>query len=127
MTLVSIGSLIACSRHFDPEPSCNFVQNGDLQRVSWNSSLPVKLYVHKSMPLYRYPEMEGIIREAVKDWNRDAGKEVFRLEAFQIGGNSVPQKDGYSMIYWMDTWEDKNALEQARTTIYWSGSQIYEA
>ena len=120
-------SLIACSRQFKPQPPCNFVQNSDLQRVSWNRSVPIKLYVHKSVPLDRYPQMESVLREVVSDWNRQAGKQLFVLEAFQVGGDNMPKKDGYSMIYWMDTCEDKNRLEQARTTIYWSGSQIYEA
>ncbi|MGE0764514.1 MAG: matrixin family metalloprotease [Bdellovibrionales bacterium] len=126
-TMVLLTSLMACSRRFDPQPSCNFVQNGDLQRVSWNQSLPVKLYVHRSMPLEAHPQTESVLREAVEDWNRKAGREVFRLEAFQVGGDNAPKKDGYSMIYWMDTWEENKNLEQARTTIYWSGSQIYEA
>src|SRR5438045_1731762 len=91
----------ACSRKFNPEPSCNFVQNSDLQRVSWNSATPVHLYMHKSLPLTQYPEMEKIIREAVAEWNTTVGHEVIRIEAFNVAGSDVPQKDGYSMMYWM--------------------------
>ena len=120
-------TLMACTRQFKPQASCNFVQNSDLQRVSWNKTVPIKLYVHKSVPLDRYPEMESVLREVVANWNSEAGRELFVLQAFQVGGDNVPKKDGYSMIYWMDNWEDKNRLEQARTTIYWSGTQIYEA
>jgi predicted Zn-dependent protease len=117
----------ACARKLDPEPACNFVQNGDLQRVSWNDVTPVKFYVHKSFPLETYPEMEKVIREAAASWNQIVGREVIRIEAFQAGGDGVPKKDGYSMLYWMTTWEAGKTLEQARTTIYWSGTQIYEA
>lgn len=128
-TLIVIvsGSFIACSRKFAAQPACNFVQNSDLQRVSWNESTPVKLFIHKSMPLERYPQMESVIREAVADWNRNAGREMIRIEAFGVSGDAVPKKDGYSLVYWLDTWEASAKNEQARTTIYWSGSQIYEA
>lgn len=124
--LASVG-LVACSRRFDAQPSCNFVQNSDLRRVSWNSMTPLKLYVHESVPLAKYPELEKILREAIQEWNDVAGRELIRLEALHVGGDSTPKKDGYSMLYWMNTWETSAANEQARTTIYWSGSQIYEA
>ncbi len=127
LALLLMVAFTACSRRFDPETPCNFVQNGDLKRVSWNTMTPVKLYIHKSMPLTTYPEMENVIRESVKAWNDVAGREIIRIEAFQAGGTDMPRKDGYSMMYWMSSWEAGQVSEQARTTIYWSGSQIYEA
>jgi len=127
-SLVLVALLVtACSRRFDPQADCNFVQNANLQRVSWNRSLPIKLYIHKSIPLNQFPEMESQIRSAAESWNRVTAREVFRIEAFNVGGSDVPQRDGYNMIYWMSTWERDRRQEQARTTIYWSGSQIYEA
>ncbi len=120
-------SLVACSRRFDAQPSCNFVQNSDLRRVSWNSMTPLKLYVHESVPFDKYPELEKILKESIQEWNQVAGRELIRLEALHVSGDPSPKKDGYSMLYWMNTWEASAANEQARTTIYWSGSQIYEA
>lgn len=117
----------ACTRHFDPQPSCNFVQNGDLQRVSWNSLTPMKLYVHHSLSLVKYPEMEKVVREAAQAWNDVAGRELIRVEAFNVGGEAQPRKEGYSTLYWLTSWDANKQTEQARTTIYWSGSQIYEA
>lgn len=117
----------ACARKLDPEPACNFVQNGDLQRVSWNDQTPIKFYVDKSFPLDTHPEMQQVIRDAAAAWNQVAGREVIRIQAFYANGGSLPKKDGYSMLYWMNTWEAGKSREQARTTIYWSGSQIYES
>jgi hypothetical protein len=125
--LLAVVAVTACTRRLDPEAPCNFVQNSDLLRVSWDHRTPVKLYIHSSMPLAKYPEMAAILRESVKDWNDVAGREVLRVEAFNVGGSDLPKKDGYSMIYWLNSWEDGKTTEQARTTIYWSGSQIYEA
>ena len=68
-----------------------------------------------------------MIREAVKAWNDVPHSEIIRIESFQVGGEKVPRKDGYSLMYWLDTWEPGKSTEQARTTIYWSGSQIYES
>ncbi|MBK7843247.1 MAG: matrixin family metalloprotease [Bdellovibrionales bacterium] len=31
------------------------------------------------------------------------------------------------MIYWLRQWESDRRTEQARTTVYWTGSRIYEA
>lgn len=125
--LLSVFTVAACSRRLSPEPSCNFVQNPDLQRVSWNFETPVRLYFHKSMPLDTYPEMQSVIREVVDEWNQAVGREILRIEAFNVAGSDVPSKDGYSTVYWMNNWESGKSLEQARTTIYWSGAQIYEA
>lgn len=124
---ISLLTTMACTRHFDPQESCNFVQNSSLQRVSWNDHTPVKLYFHKSLPLDQYPEMEKVIRTAVKEWNDEAGREIIRVEAFNVGGDLVPKRDGYSVVYWMSSWDADRPNEQARTTIYWTGSQIYEA
>jgi len=132
--MIVVVIITACTRKLDPETSCNFVQNSDLRRVSWDDRTPVKLYVHQSMPLDKYPEMKAIIQEAVQAWNQVAGRELIRIEAYGVGGSKTPVKDGYSTLYWLTDWDTDPKTgaptkqnEQARTTIFWSGSEIYEA
>lgn len=118
-------SLQACSRPQSPEEPCGFVQNPDRQRVSWGRSLPVKLYVHDSVPVEAYEALDRAV--AQYNQNLGGGREVFRIIARGVGGALNPTKDGYNMIYWFDTWDADRRSEQARTTIYWSGSEIFEA
>ena len=113
----------ACGRKFEPQKSCNFVQSANEQRVSWNDKVPVKLLVHTSVPPEAYPAIE----KAVATWNNKMGRELLKIEAWGVAGALDPQQDGYNVIYWMNTWEEEKAAEQARTTIYWSGNQIFEA
>lgn len=115
----------ACSRPLAPQPACNFVQNPDRQRVSWNSKVPVKLYLHSSVPVEAYPAIE----RAVEEYNNrlGGGKELMKIAGRGVSGDLNPMKDGYSVVYWFDRWEDNRQTEQARTTIYWSGSQIFES
>lgn len=114
-----------CSRPLPPEASCNFVQNPELQRVSWQKRLPVKMYLHESVPTEAY----AAIDKAIAEYNLKlgGGKEIIRIIAKGTSGALNPQRDGYSMIYWFDSWDDDRTTEQARTTIYWSGSEIFEA
>lgn len=116
----------ACGRDLPSEVSCNFVQNQNLQRVSWNQNVPVDLYLDNSFP----QEYEPAVRAAIAEWNKvgksSRGKEFFRLRGGSPG-SSTPQQDSYTKIYLLNTWEDEKQTEQARTTIHWSGSQIYEA
>lgn len=123
--LVSFGALVmqACSRPLSPQESCNFVQNPELQRVSWDRHVPVKLFLHKSIPTEAY----GPIDKAIAEINLKAGKELLRIIARGADGGLIPQKDGYSMIYWLKTWDNEKRTEQARTTIYWTGAEIFEA
>lgn len=115
----------ACSRPLPPEEACNFVQNPEQQRVSWNKKLPVRFYIHESVPKEAY----SAIDRAVEEYNQRlaGGKEVLRIIARGSSGDLSPEKDGYSIIYWFKTWDDDRKTEQARTTIYWSGAQIFEA
>jgi hypothetical protein len=103
--------------------SCSFVQNVDLQRVSWQKNLPVKLYVHHSVP----PQFYGAIERAIQVWNRRLGVEALRIQGWGISNYDQPQHDGMSVIYWLHDWDADKPTEQARTTIYWTGNQIYEA
>ena len=116
----------ACGRSLPNEEACNFVQNQNLQRVSWDKNLPVDLYIDNSVPA----EYGSSIQAAVNRWNelgiRLRGREFFRLRSGSPGA-STPQKDGYTKIYVMYDWESDKPAEQARTTVYWTGSVIYEA
>ena len=115
----------ACSRPVSPEESCNFVQNSEQQRVSWGPHVPVKLYIHESVPTEAY----AAIDRAVSEYNLKVanGREVFRIIARGTSGVADAQRDGYSTIYWLKTWDTTRRNEQARTTIYWTGSEIFEA
>jgi predicted Zn-dependent protease len=116
----------ACGRKLQPEPACNFVQNQNMQRVSWSHSLPVTIYLDSSVPL----EFEPAIVSAVAKWNA-VGQSVMNRDFFNIGsgspGSSRIEQDGYSKIYFLNTWEANRPSEQARTTVYWMGSDIYES
>lgn len=125
--LMTAGALLtqACSRKLPPQASCNFVQNPELQRVSWGKNLPLKLYVHESVPPSAYAALDKAINEYnVKLGN---GREIFRIIARGTSGALEPKRDGYSMVYWMKSWDSSRPNEQARTTIYWTGSEIFEA
>lgn len=118
----------ACSRRLDPEDPCNFVQSSEKQRVSWKDDLPVKLMVHASVPREAYADIEA----SVKHWNdvmyaQGLKKPAFVIDLWGVGGPIAPRQDFNNMIYWMDNWEPDLAFQQARTTIYWTGSRIYEA
>jgi hypothetical protein len=105
------------------QPSCSFVQNVDFQRVSWQHHLPVHLYVHHSVPVQYYAAIE----RAISVWNSRLGLEALRVDGWGIDQYDTPQHDGMSIIYWLHEWDSDKPSEQARTTIYWTGNQIYEA
>jgi hypothetical protein len=115
----------ACSRKLPPQVSCNFVQNPELQRVSWGKHLPLKLYVHESVPQEAY----AAIDKAVAEYNLKLGngRELLKIIARGTTGALEPKRDGYSMIYWFKSWDSNRPTEQARTTIYWTGAEIFEA
>lgn len=115
----------ACMRKLSPQESCNFVQNPEQQRVSWNKNVPVKLYLHESVPQEAYAAMD----KAIAEYNTKlgGGREVFRIIARGASGALDPKRDGYSMVYWFKSWDSGRRTEQARTTIYWTGDEIFEA
>jgi hypothetical protein len=126
LCLAAVGLMLeACSRPQAPQEPCGFVQNPELQRVSWKEHLPIKLYVHKSVPQEAYASID----QAISEYNRGpgGGREIFKIIARGVDGDLNPQKDGYSTIYWFNTWDPDRTTEQARTTIYWSGNEIFEA
>lgn len=116
-------ALEACGPQYRPEESCQFVQNSLGQRVSWNAKLPVKIYIHESVPARYYDAIE----QALKRWDDALGSRPI----FQLGGvinkGGSPVQDEVSVIYWRDTWDGQQMGEQARTTVFWKGNQILEA
>ena len=118
---VSAVLLQSCGFEVEPEDPCNFVQNSKLQRVSWKGK-PAKMYIHNSVP----SEYHKSIKDAAEVWNLEVGYEVISIESV-VTGSGTPKQDGYNVIYWMSTWDENKKSEQARTTIYWKGSHIYEA
>lgn len=124
---IVVGFLLvqACGKTPPAEMSCNFVQNQNLQRVSWGSNLPVNIYIDESVPGDYY----SAIKAALEDWNKvgmaNGGKVYFQLRSGNPG-SGAPTQDSYSKIYVLNSWETDKKTEQARTTVYWSGNQIYE-
>ena len=116
----------ACGQRLSPQPTCNFVENQQLQRVSWTTNLPVNVYLDSSVPQSYVSSIEG----AMAIWN-NLGQKVANHDFFVLRsgdpGSPTPAQDGYNKIYVMHTWEPNLANEQARTTIYWEGNRIYEA
>ena len=116
--------LQACSRPLKPQDSCNFVLNGEQQRVSWKGKLPIKLVLNSSVP----PEAYAAINRAIAEYKDKLGhgKDIFVITS-RNAGDLDPRQDGTSEIYWFKTWDPARPTEQARTTVYWSGNQIFEA
>jgi predicted Zn-dependent protease len=113
----------ACSRPVQPQEACNFVQNSQFQRVSWKNEY-VNLYLDATVP----PHYVNSVKSAAETWNTVLGKTVFHVHTTGGGGqNYEPAKDNYSKIYFLNTWDADRPNEQARTTVYWQGANIYEA
>ena len=119
--MISLGlSLQGCGTKPSPEESCNFVQNADQQRVSWQSQTAVML-IDQSVPSVYRPAIE----RAAKTWNDKVGHEVIKIAG--VTTSTGPAQDGANVIYFLNTWEADRKNEQARTTVYWTGTKIYEA
>lgn len=114
--------LQACAPKYQDEPDCGFVQNVYGERISWQSNVPVTLYIHSSFPSQFYPALEN----AIRNWETTMGRPLFRIGAYGIT-SSGPRQDGHNVIYWMNTWEANKASEQARTSVYWVQDEIKEA
>ncbi len=127
IVLTALTALVnqACSRKLPPEASCDFVQNPEQQRVSWGRNLPVKLYIHESVPQDAYEALD----KSIKEYNLrlGGGRELYKIIARGTSGALDAKRDGYSTIYWLKSWDPKRKNEQARTTIYWTGTEIFEA
>jgi hypothetical protein len=114
--------LQACGPKHKEQPDCGYVQNVYGERISWKGKLPVSLYVHSSMPSQYYVALQS----AIQKWESDSGRDLFKIVGYGIQGATEPRQDGVNVIYWMNTWEQEKANEQARTSVYWIGDQIHE-
>ena len=121
LTVLSI-LMVGCSKAPEPEDACNFVQNSQKQRVSWKSSVPVPLYLHKSIPL----EYRSAFYDAVARWETRWGRRLFDIVGIDYRDGTASQ-DGRSVIYWSEEWSEDRRQEQARTTIFWRNDRITEA
>jgi hypothetical protein len=120
--LIFIGfALVGCSKP-KSEESCGFVQNVYGERVSWKNNLPVRMFLHTSVPA----ELEPSIRAAADTWNRALGKIAIVIEMQKVSGSSA-SRDGRNVIYYMNQWEREKSAEQGRTSLYWVGDLIQEA
>jgi predicted Zn-dependent protease len=113
----------ACGQKPAPQESCNFVQNADYQRVSWGQNTPVTLYIDASLPPQYFPAVQA----AADEWNNALGTTVIKVGGVSNRSGGQPVQNGFNTIYYMSTWDTPQTNEQARTTIYWSGTRIYEA
>ncbi|OQW49306.1 MAG: hypothetical protein A4S09_12385 [Proteobacteria bacterium SG_bin7] len=120
-SIILMMTMAACNLKITPEKGCNFVMNSMQQRVSWNSNLPISIYIHDSVPSDYIPA----VTNAMKTWETALGRKLFEVVGV-VSGPATPQKDGVSIIYFMSKWEESKTSEQARTTIYWQGEQIVE-
>ncbi len=120
-TILGAG-LAGCNKQVAGEASCDFVQNGDLQRVSWGASTPLTLYIDNNFPTSYYDS----IHNAANVWNKSIGREVIKIGGV-INTNGIPKQDGSNVIYYLPSWEPDRTYEQARTTVYWSSNRIFEA
>lgn len=114
--------LVACGPKLQPQDSCNFVQNSQVQRVSWKGHLPISIWIHESVPAQFHPA----VMRAMARWEYAIGRPVFKLGGIQKG-EIATQRDNQNTIYWMNTWSAGKTAEQARTTIFWTDATIDEA
>ena len=90
----------ACAPQFQPEESCNFVQNSQGQRVSWKDDLPIVFYIHESFP----SEYKEALEASIEEWEREYKRDLFTIGGWTNGLN-VPKQDSWNVIYWMEDWE----------------------
>jgi hypothetical protein len=121
LIVATLVTMTGCGRNSKPEEACNFVQNSEAHRVSWEDTTPAPLWIDSSVPSQYIPQ----IQDAVAQWNHTRGRELIRVMGQRELGE--PATDGVSGVYWMADWETTRRYEQARTTVYWAGDRIYEA
>lgn len=122
LTLVSALVISACAPK--AQEDCGFVQNVYGERISWKSTMPITMYLHQDVP----QSMEAPILAAAKTWNDTMGRIVFNIVTYpRITGPANPHKDGYNVIYSLNSWESSRNSEQGRTSVYWIGDLIKEA
>lgn len=119
--LTSLGEMLSPSHN--AQEDCGFVMNFYRERISWKNKTPIVLSIHESVPAEFYPAIQA----AMKDWETVLGRPIFQIREFGAPGPLDPRQDGVNLIYYMKTWEDSRSVEQARTSVYWTGDEIREA
>jgi len=114
--------IVACGPKLQPQDSCNFVQNSQIQRVSWKGHLPIPVWIHESVPTQYHPA----VMRAMAQWEYSVGRPLFKIAGIK-SGSIATQRDNENVIYWMKTWSAGRSAEQARTTIFWTDATIDEA
>lgn len=102
--------------------SCNFVQNTQGLRVSWKSESPVHFIIGPTVP----PEYDSTILQAANIWNQILNKSLISVER-NNGLTNTAGNDRCNLIYWMTEWPEDQKNQQARTTIRWSVSKLFDA
>lgn len=106
------------------QESCGFIQNNFGERVSWKGQIPVKLYIHESVPA----NLRAGIASAAEVWNSAANRKLIEVQSsITVQGPLRPIQDGFNVVYFFQDGWDGDAREQARTTAYSIGDQIKEA
>jgi len=113
----------AFNQSYKPEFDCGFVQNVYGERISWKGNIPVKFYIHESVPV----EFRSVIESSMKKWEQATGRELFQIVSKGYSGPDSPRQDGLNIIYWLKTWDPNRSTEQGRTSVYWIGNEIREA
>ena len=120
-------ALFSTSCATQKEAGCGFVQNSSDHRLSWNHNLPTTLWLHPSVP----NEYRHAFYTAAEVWEETFdGTDFFNIQELpETASAAVPQRDNRSIIYWDGQWDGKKdkESEQAKTTIYWIGSQIIDS
>jgi hypothetical protein len=122
LLLASFTLILASCAKPKGQQDCGYVQNVYGERVSWKREVPVRLYIHVSVP----PAYDASIRAAAESWNKAHGRQLIIIDPARVGGGGAA-RDGKNVIYLLSTWEPERASEQARTSLYWVGDQIQEA
>lgn len=122
LTVSTLALLVACAPQVEPEESCNFIQNSQLQRVSWpHKSITVGL--HKNV-IHENPEYEAELEKALRRWVDASGTQLFG--SIQIV-DDVDQGVVDILVRMETDWDDERYSEQAKTVLRYKGSDIYEA
>lgn len=113
---------ILLNQAFKPEQACGFVQNGWGQRVSWNGQIPVRIYLHSSIP----DPWRPAILKAVQKWNQNPFQRAV-LDLANERRSSEAFGDGINIIGLRTSWNSNSSSQQAKTLLKFFGDQIIEA
>jgi hypothetical protein len=122
---VAAFSLMGCLRYANEQTTKVIIQNGYGEVVSWKS-FPVVFVFHKDFP----KDKRLTVQAEVDKFNEIMGQEIFKISS-QESHELQPERNvtnGVSTLYWnFNASFRMTPAEQGRTTIFWSGQDIYEA